>query len=491
MSKWLSILSRSNWGLSLTGLGLFGLLLISALFGWNNLSNYRIIQEEPTEIFTVYPGDSASIISARLASEGKILHADLMSIYVKLAGFEKSIQEGEYLLDAEITLAELVEKMVEGDKYQHRITFFLLLYLCWMLITCVTSSMPLVSFKMWVSRCWYIFPIFFIGSMLFQDRKNIYYFITSYIIPLSIVVIYTIVRHAGYSFDKESAHYMMSPFFNDHTSYGAMIAFYIPLVIALFWIKRDNFLLKPIVLGIVLILILGLILCFTRAAWISLFISCIIAIIIQLKVNRLALFASPFILVLFLFLFQNSIVSILESNRQDSSDNLMEHVSSISNISTDASNMERINRWKCALKMFSEKPVFGWGPGTYQFQYASFQLSSDRTIISSNSGDMGNAHSEYLGPLCESGFLGFFTFFILVMITIIRAINMYYKSNDEIVNAWLLAIIIALTSYFIHGLFNNFLDTDKASIAVWGVIAILVALDVQNHKKQSDSLSVS
>ena len=367
--------------------------------------------------------------------------------------------------------------------FRHPITLCILLYLLWMLVTCITSSMPFVSLKVWLSRIWYITPIFFMGSVLFQDRKNISFFILLYAIPLSIVVLYTMIRHSGYFFDKDSAHYMMSPFFNDHTSYGAMIAFYIPLVIALFWIKRDNFLLKTLVLGIVLIFILGLILSFTRAAWISLFISCIIAIIIQLKVNRLVLFTSPFILVLFMFLFQNSIVSILESNRQDSSDNLMEHVSSISNISTDASNMERINRWKCALKMFAEKPVFGWGPGTYQFQYARFQLSSDRTIISSNSGDMGNAHSEYLGPLCESGFLGFFTFFILVIVTIIRAINMYYKSNDKIVNAWLLAIIIALTSYFIHGLFNNFLDTDKASIAVWGVIAILVALDVKNHKK--------
>ena len=123
MAKWLTTLSRSNWGFPLTGLALFGLLLVSALFGWNQLSNYRIIQQESTEIFTVNPGDSASIISARLAAEGKILHADLMSIYVKLAGFEKSIQEGEYLLDAGITLAELVEKMVDGDKYQHRITF--------------------------------------------------------------------------------------------------------------------------------------------------------------------------------------------------------------------------------------------------------------------------------------------------------------------------------------------------------------------------------
>ena len=59
---------------------------------------------------------------------------------------------------------------------------------------------------------------------------------------------------------------------------------------------------------------------------------------------------------------------IREDLNKDSSDNLLKHITSISNISTDASNMERINRWKCALKMFVEKPVFGWGPGTYQFQ---------------------------------------------------------------------------------------------------------------------------
>ena len=38
----------------------------------------------------------------------------------------------------------------------------------------------------------------------------------------------------------------------------------------------------------------------------------------------------------------------LESNKQDSSSNLTEHVESISNVSSDASNLERINRWKSA-----------------------------------------------------------------------------------------------------------------------------------------------
>ena len=193
----------------------------------------------------------------------------------------------------------------------------------------------------------------------------------------------------------------------------------------------------------------------------------------------------------FCFLIQNSILTQLSNNRQDSSDNLIEHFSSLSNISTDASNMERINRWKCALKMFTEKPFFGWGPGTYQFQYARFQLSSDRTIISSNMGDMGNAHSEYLGPLSESGFFGFLSFLILMVVTIMYAINMYYASNDAVRRTWLLAIVVALLSYAIHGLFNNFLDTDKASVAIWGVVAIIVGLDLLKDEKQSQSTVIS
>jgi len=374
---------------------------------------------------------------------------------------------------------------------QHRITFFLFIYLSWMFITCITSSIPLVSFKLWLSRCWYIVPVFFMGSLLFQKKHRISYFIMLYLIPLTIVVIYTSLRHAGYGFDKESAHYMMSPFFNDHTSYGAMIAFFLPLSIAFFWVKKNNFLLKCCSLIVIIVLIIGLILSFTRAAWISLFISSIIGLFLYFKVNKTVLLMTPICILLAVFLFQNTIINTLESNRQDSSDNLIEHITSISNISTDASNMERINRWKCALKMFIEKPFFGWGPGTYQFEYARFQLSQDRTIISSNMGDMGNAHSEYLGALSESGIFGLVSFLLLISISILYAINMYYTSHDSSTNTWLLAIIIALLSYFIHGLFNNFLDTDKASIAVWGSFAIIVGLDCLKNEKQSHSTVIS
>ena len=76
------------------------------------------------------------------------------------------------------------------------------------------------------------------------------------------------------------------------------------------------------------------------------------------------------------------------------------------NISTDASNLERINRWQAAIRMYEDHPVLGFGPGTYQFEYAPYQMSQEKTAISTNAGDRGNAHSEYIGPLSEEGLPG-------------------------------------------------------------------------------------
>ena len=364
-------------------------------------------------------------------------------------------------------------------------------YLLSILITSITSSIPSVSFKVLISRLWYIVPLLFLGIPLFKEEKNIKNFILLYTIPLCLVILYTTFRHINFSFDKESAHYMMSPFFNYHTSYGAMIAFFFPFLITIFLSKTTSFFLRVLLFSMLLIFLIGFVLSFSRAAWISLLFAFIFVCILKLKFDFKWLIIIFFTTLSLLFLFQNPIFERLENNRQDSSDNLLEHVQSLSNISTDASNMERINRWKCALRMFEEKPIFGWGPGTYQFQYGRFQLSTDRTIISTNHGDVGNAHSEYLSVLSESGIIGFISFLTLLSVVFIRTIKLYYKSQNSNHENYLLAIIGALTSYFIHGFFNNFLDTDKASVGIWCVIAMVIAIDLFSQKKQSESSSFS
>ncbi len=108
-----------------------------------------------------------------------------------------------------------------------------------------------------------------------------------------------------------------------------------------------------------------------------------------------------------------------------------EHVRSMSNISTDESNLERINRWNSALRMFREKPVFGHGPGTYMFKYAPYQRLKDKTAISTDFGDLGNAHSEYIGPLAESGFFGGLSIVIVGIVSLITGFRVYNRLTDK------------------------------------------------------------
>ncbi|PLW97810.1 MAG: hypothetical protein C0593_07645, partial [Marinilabiliales bacterium] len=166
-----------------------------------------------------------------------------------------------------------------------------------------------------------------------------------------------------------------------------------------------------------------------------------------------------------------------------SSQDFIEHIQSIANISSDASNLERINRWQSAIRLFNEKPLLGWGPRTYQFVYAPFQRSKEKTIISTNAGDLRAAHSEYLGPLAESGVLGMLTFLGIVIAVLYTGIQLYGRSRDPKIKVTALCVILGLVTFFVHGLLNNFSETDKASIPLWGYIAMVVALDLYHTHK--------
>jgi O-antigen ligase len=186
------------------------------------------------------------------------------------------------------------------------------------------------------------------------------------------------------------------------------------------------------------------------------------------------------------YVFSFQFIDRLERNKQDSSTDFVEHIQSMSNISSDASNLERINRWNCAIRMYNERPFLGWGPGTYQFVYAPFQRSKEKTIISTNVGDMGNAHSEYLGPLSESGVLGMLTFIAIVIAASMAGLRVYKRGKTKEVRLIALLLILGLMSYFAHGLLNNFLDSDKASVPFWGYIGILVSLDLFHTHKENE-----
>lgn len=360
------------------------------------------------------------------------------------------------------------------------ISIAILIYLGWMLLTCLTSERPVVSLKFFASKLWFITSCYwFFMQMVNDDLKNAVRYFNCYAIGLAIIVCITTYKHAISGFDEHYAHWVMTPFYNDHTAYGAALAFMLPLSVGFFFLPDNNLKNRIFYLLISLILATGLYLSYSRAAWISLMMSIGVLVILKLRIKLSWLVSGGLIVGALLFFYADDILYKMSRNSQDSSDNFVEHIQSMSNISTDASNTERINRWVAAFGMIQERPVFGWGPGTYQFEYAPFQHGYYRTVISTDFGDGGNAHSEYIGPCAETGIPGAITVFVLVFMFLYCGIKTYIYSDDKTVRILSLCMTLALVSYYTHGVFNNFLDTDKLSVLVWAAMAVISICDVK------------
>jgi O-antigen ligase len=386
-----------------------------------------------------------------------------------------------------VLLLALLKLLFEGNYdmriVRHPVTLVVFFSLLWMFFTSMTSELPVVSFKYLLSRLWFVVPFYFLGILLFKRFKNIKTFNWLYIIPMIYVIIHTTRVHAAHGFSEDVSHWAMSPFYNDHTAYGAILALLLPFTLVSTFFKRYPVKYRVAAGVVSFILLVALFLSNSRAAWLSFIGAFGVLMFILLKIRFRYVFLVLAVLVGLFYSFKPQIIDYLEDNKQDSSGDFKEHVQSMYNISTDASNLERLNRWQSALRLFEERPVMGWGPGTYQFVYAPFQRSKEKTIISTNFGDMGNAHSEYLGPLSESGVLGAVYILLLAFVGLNRGLIVYRKAANAEVRMMALAALLGLTTYWIHGFLNIFLDTDKLSVPVWGYLAIIVALDIYHRDK--------
>ena len=372
---------------------------------------------------------------------------------------------------------------------RHPLTIAIFIYLSWILLTTFTSKEPLVSFKFFLSKLWYIVGFYFLATQIFKDHNNIRKYLWFFTVALTAVGVYTIIVHATHGFAVKPAHWVMQPFFKDHTGYGAILAMFYPLTWAYLWSKNLTVTTK-IVIGVIMsILTLAIILSYTRAAWVSLAGVLVVFILMYVKVRWWVVALIGIAGIAGALTFQDQIMMKLEKNRQDSSDDFAEHVNSISNVATDASNLERINRWNAALRMFAEEPILGFGPGTYKFYYAPYQNSSQLTIISTNFGDLGNAHSEYFGPLAEMGVMGLLTLLLIIGLAIYKFIVLYYRLENMEMKLVLMSVFLGFITYIVHSVLNNYLDLDKANVPFWGFLAILVAIELYHEKKTDKEIS--
>ena len=372
----------------------------------------------------------------------------------------------------------------------HPITIMIVLWTLWMLYTVPASSDPWVSFKFVLSNTWKVLPCYFGAVILFKNNLNILRFWWLYLVPLAFVASWSIYQHANDGFTKEASYWASEPFVINHGIYGAMLAFLIPLVV-IYLIQPEalgsNARYRPLFLALLILLTVAVIMSYTRAAWVSLA-AALGFWLVLVSGLRFRWFMTAIVLATVLVALNSGpLLMFLMRNKTDSQDRLDKHLQSISNVRSDASNLERLNRWASGLRMFQERPWLGWGPGTYMLKYAPYQNPYEKTIISTNNADVGGIHSEYFGPLVETGVPGFLLFASLVLASLQRGMVLWRRlSHPEHRRdrALSLAAVLGLVTYYTHGLLNNYLDMDKTALLFWSMLAVLVALELKTAPKK-------
>ena len=384
-----------------------------------------------------------------------------------------------------LLMMNIRKKLFPVDVWKNPIIWAVTFYVFWIFVTSITSSSPITSFKFLLARLWFMVPLLLYGPVVFKKLKNIRLFIWLYVIGMMLVITYTVLVHATYSFGEKEGHWVMWPFFKDHTIYGAMVAFTVPIVFGLYFSKKHSPLIQAILLFFIVLNLTGLYFSYTRAAWLSVIAAVGVWALIHFRVKLSILLGIAAVIAISLFLSWDAIqIDMARNKSEHTTEDFGKKLESATNVTTDASNLERLNRWSCAISMFEDRPFFGYGPGTYAFEYARFQEPENLTIISTNFGDAGNAHSEFLGPMAEMGFMGLIAMLLIVTAIFYKGITLYYKwpETDSEMKTLILMMILSLVTYFVHAFLNNFLDTDKAAVPIWGFCACFIALEISLKK---------
>jgi len=93
-----------------------------ALFSEIALLSSEISPEQTPVKIEVVAGSSLSRVAMELGEAGYLPSPTLFKLWARLRGAENSIQTGEYELQAGITPAQLLDKIVRGESVQYRIT---------------------------------------------------------------------------------------------------------------------------------------------------------------------------------------------------------------------------------------------------------------------------------------------------------------------------------------------------------------------------------
>ena len=328
------------------------------------------------------------------------------------------------------------------------------------LMSTLLGAYPGVGLKAWVVTAAYVAfgYLYFASGDCSPGRRARWVQVAAF--SGALMGLYGTARVISGGVDLRTGYGAARPFFTEHGTYAAYLAMILP--VALFGALEGRGWRRVALAGSSVLILLGLIFSFTRAAWLSLAVVLPIALAFWARRGswkRLVTACVAVAIALSLFLSTN------QGGR------LLRHAGTVVD-TENVSNLERVNRWIAAWEMFKAHPWLGIGYGAYSDAYTSYRrkaVVTEQTLVR-----MG-AHSEPLRLLSETGVVGLLVacwFLGSLCWGALRRLRLGAEPGSGLA----LGLLAGIATYAVHGIFNSYLGIDKVTMPFWMEVGALAAL---------------
>jgi O-antigen ligase len=223
----------------------------------------------------------------------------------------------------------------------------------------------------------------------------------------------------------------------------------------------------------------------TRASWIALLVLLVLITfaLLRLRLRRMLLVMAVAILVgssaLATTMDHSSFVTRLQGAAED-----------ISHFYTDGaragSMSKRFDVWKGSLRLFKEKPLFGWGDRGYQEEMNSLAESG---YITKGAARLNHSHNDWLNASSKRGILGLTILAALYFFPIwlyLRFFRSEQTPSDRIIS---LGGLVASTNFLVYGLAHHALGSNNGvmNFAFWTAIFCGYITNAKRYNELSET----
>ena len=258
---------------------------------------------------------------------------------------------------------------------------------------------------------------------------------------------------------------------------GKYLVLVIPLVLS-FYLNRNSFVMKFLILTALLLCLAALVLTFTRASWLSMILGFSLYLFLAFRNYLLEVGKRRFV---FLGVILVLIICFLDVYRAEKSflgsGRVYERITSVFKDKRSQGVATRLFVWKRALPLIKEKPWLGHGPETFEIAFKKDNIDYMETFNDFVSID--RAHNNYIDIAFAHGLIGLGAYLTVIGAFLIHLLNLLKKSGNRCHKLLYVGIISGYCGYLFNDIF--IFSVVSVSPTFWSLMGLIIAKGRLEH----------